>query len=682
MSCHARRNILPFTAIIGQEEMKKALLLNAINPRIGGVLIRGEKGTAKSTAVRALAELLPQIEVSEGCPFNCNPASLQEMCEACAEKMQNGGITAEKRQVRVVDLPLGVTEDRLCGTIDIERAIKEGVKAIEPGILAGVNRGVLYIDEVNLLDDHVADVLLDAAAMGVNVVEREGISLSHPARFILIGTMNPEEGELRPQLLDRFGLQVSVEGIEDVAERMTIVKVAEAFEADPREFRRSCERDLEDLRERVLEAQRLLPSVTISDDILELVVGTCVQMGVRTHRAEITVVRTARTIAAFDGRTEVDAEDVREAMELALPHRMRRKPFEEPKLDQDRLDEAMEHAEQQREERSQDRGEADERPPEQEEDGDGERGEMPDTPPPQGGEVEEQVYDIGTPIDPSRVEMSRRRDRVRRRNLRGRRVETLSATRAGTVLSSRYPTGTRDIALDATLRAAAPYQRRRDRNGLAVAIREDDLRERVRVGRVSTSCLFVVDASGSMGAEKRMEAAKGAVLSMLLDSYQHRDRIGLVAFRGTEADLLLPLCSSVDLARKRLEDLPTGGRTPLQAGLSRGLEALLNERRKNGEMIPMMVLISDGRANSPAGSEVREEVLGLAGEIRANGIHTVVIDTETTGKTPFGIRLGYCREIAEQAGGRYYRIGDLTPEGLREIAAREQTAVSSVSRMG
>ncbi|QSZ67219.1 putative cobaltochelatase [Methanofollis aquaemaris] len=680
MVFHARRHVLPFTAIIGQEEMKKALLLNAINPRIGGVLIRGEKGTAKSTAVRALAALLPEIEVSEGCPFNCNPATLREMCEACAEKMRTGGITAEKRQVRVVDLPLGVTEDRLCGTIDIERAIKEGVRAIEPGILAGVNRGILYIDEVNLLDDHVADVLLDAAAMGVNVVEREGISLSHPARFILIGTMNPEEGELRPQLLDRFGLQVSVEGIEDVAKRMAIVKVAEGFEADPDGFARSCTSEQGDVREKIFEAQRLLPSVTVSDEILELVVGTCVRMGVRTHRAEITVVRTAKTIAAFDGRTEVDAEDVREAMELALPHRMRKKPFEEPKLDREHLDEAMEHAEQQREERSRHQGEADERPPEQE-GGEGEQGGMPDTPPPRGGEVEEQVYDIGTPIDPSGVEMSRRRDRVRRRNLRGRRVETLSATRAGTVLSSRYPNGTGDIALDATLRAAAPYQRRREHNGLAVAIQEGDLRERVRVGRVSTSCLFVVDASGSMGAEKRMEAAKGAVLSMLLDSYQHRDRIGLVAFKGTEADLLLPLSSSVDLARKRLEDLPTGGRTPLQAGLSKGLEALINERRKNGEVIPMMVLISDGRANSPGGSEVRDEIIGLAGEIRANGIRTVVIDTETTGRTPFGIRLGYCRDIAEQAGGRYYRIGDLTPEGLRDIAAREQTAVASPWRM-
>ncbi|HDS62608.1 MAG TPA: putative cobaltochelatase [Methanofollis liminatans] len=671
MSCQARRKILPFTAIVGQDEMKKALILNAINPRIGGVLIRGEKGTAKSTAVRALAELLPEIEVSEGCPFNCNPASAHEMCEACIEKAQNGGIAVKNRQVRVVDLPLGVTEDRLCGTIDIERAIKEGVKAIEPGILAGVNRGVLYIDEVNLLDDHVADVLLDAAAMGVNVVEREGISLAHPARFILIGTMNPEEGELRPQLLDRFGLQVSVEGIEDVGKRMEIVKVAEAFEASPAAFSASCDIEQARIREQIQHAQDLLPQVTISDDLLEVVVSTCVQMGVRTHRAEITVVRTAKTIAAYNGRSEVTTEDIREAMELALPHRMRRKPFEEPKIDQDRLNEAMQNAEQQQKQQDTQEQQSPETSPQRQPEESGERQEPPEPPLPREGEPEERTFAIGSPIDPKRITMPERRDRLRRRNLRGRRVETLSAGNAGAVISSRYPTGTRDIALDATLRAAAPYQRRRDRKGLAVAIRDGDLRERVRVGRVSTSCIFVVDASGSMGAEKRMEAAKGAVLSMLLDSYQHRDRIGLVAFRGTEADLLLPLCSSVDLARKRLEEMPTGGRTPLQAGLSKGLEALLNERRKNGEIVPMMVLISDGRANSPAGGEIREEIFGLAEEIRVNGIHTVVIDTETTAKTPFGLRLGYCQDIAEHAGGRYYRIGDLSAGGIAEIAAFE-----------
>ena len=325
--------------------MKKALILNAINPRIGGVLIRGDKGTAKSTAVRALADILPEIDVISGCPFNCNPSDEREMCSICREMHENGiELECATRQARVVDLPLGVTEDRVVGTIDLEKAIKEGMKAVEPGILASVNRGILYIDEINLLDDHVADVLLDAAAMGVNTVEREGISLSHPAKFILIGTMNPEEGELRPQLLDRFGLQVSVDGIEDIAQRTEIIRIIEEYERNPDFFSEGAEKEQNVLRGKILSAQGMLPEVTISNDLLEMISSTCIEMGVRTHRADITIVRTAKTIAAFDGREEVTTEDVREAMEYALPHRMRRKPFEEPRIDQEKLDESIKDA--------------------------------------------------------------------------------------------------------------------------------------------------------------------------------------------------------------------------------------------------------------------------------------------------------------------------------------------------
>lgn len=331
--------------------MKKALILNAINPRIGGVLVRGDKGTAKSTAVRALADILPEIDIVAGCPFNCNPFDEREMCSICHDIYEKGiELNSTARQVRVVDLPLGVTEDRVVGTIDLEKALKEGMKAVEPGILAAVNRGILYIDEINLLDDHVADVLLDAAAMGVNTVEREGISLSHPAKFILIGTMNPEEGELRPQLLDRFGLQVSVDGIEDIAQRTEIIRIIEEYERNPDFFAEGAEKEQNELRAKILSAQEMLPEVTVSNDLLEMISSTCIEMGVRTHRADITIVRTAKTIAAFDARTEVTMEDVREAMEFALPHRMRRKPFEEPKIDQEKLDESMKNAQEKLEE--------------------------------------------------------------------------------------------------------------------------------------------------------------------------------------------------------------------------------------------------------------------------------------------------------------------------------------------
>lgn len=342
MAHHIRKNILPFTAIVGQDQMKQALILNAINQRIGGVLIRGEKGTAKSTAVRALAEILPVIEIVKGCPFNCNPANEQELCDICNEKIERGeNVETLQKKVQVITLPLGSTEDRVIGTIDIERAIKEGIKALEPGILAGVNRGILYIDEVNLLDDHVVDVLLDSAAMGVNVVEREGISLSHPAKFILIGTMNPEEGELRPQMLDRFGLQVTVEGIADVDDRVAIVRVADEFEVDPHAFMEKYDAEQKRLTEKIVTAKKILPKVRISDEIVRRIAQTCVDMGVMTHRAEITIVRTAKTIAAFNGRDEVTVDDVREAMALALPHRMRKKPFEDPRVDQQKLNDMM-----------------------------------------------------------------------------------------------------------------------------------------------------------------------------------------------------------------------------------------------------------------------------------------------------------------------------------------------------
>ncbi|RXE56259.1 magnesium chelatase [Methanoculleus taiwanensis] len=676
MSSQVQRITLPFTSIIGQDEMKKALLLNAINPRIGGVLIRGEKGTAKSTGVRALAELLPEIDMVKGCPFNCNPFNIREVCDLCAEAAARGeGFEVVRRRVRVVDLPLGVTEDRVVGTIDIERAIKEGIKAIEPGILAQVNRSILYIDEINLLDDHVADVLLDAAAMGVNVVEREGISLSHPSRFILIGTMNPEEGEIRPQLLDRFGLQVHVEGIEDIEQRLAIVKAAEAFEADPEGFRASCEADLAALRGRILEAKAILPRVTISDDLIRLIADTCIQMGVRTHRAEITIVRTAKTIAAFQNRTEVTMDDIREAMELALPHRMRRKPFEEPKIDRDQLNNALENAESKKNDQSENSREPREQPASRPEIGEEQDDRQGEPPPPAGGSPPESLYGVGDPIDANRIDRSRRRDTVRRRSISGRRVETLSARNAGTYISSRFPTGNGDIALDATLRAAAPHQRTRDRQGKAIAVHDQDIRERVRIGKVSTACVFVVDASGSMGAMKRMESAKGAVLSLLLDSYQKRDRIGLVAFRGTEASVLLPLCSSVDLALSHLEEMPTGGKTPLSLGLAKGLETLLHERRKNGEVVPMLVIISDGRANVSANGSVRDEIIGIAEEIRTQGIHTIVIDTEDVKRSAVRMHLGYCREIAEHSAGRYYPIRDLSPETLSEIARSERDSL-------
>ncbi|MFQ6055550.1 MAG: ATP-binding protein [Methanosarcinales archaeon] len=331
------RVLYPFSAIVGQEKMKRALILNAINPSIGGVLIRGQKGTAKSTAVRGLAEILPEIEVVSGCKFSCDPRDPDKYCWECKEKKENNSIKIEKRPMKVVDLPVGATEDRVVGSLDIEKAIKEGLQAFEPGILAQANRGILYVDEINLLDDYVVDALLDAAAMGINTVEREGVSVSHPANFIIVGSMNPEEGELRPQLLDRIALQVEVEGIPDIEQRIEIIERRNKFNKDPMLFRSEYEQDQSALRAKIVRAQQLLPRVTVTGDNLRTIAEICVEFNVDGHRADIMIERAARTNAAYEGRDRITNDDIIEVAEMVLPHRMRKRPFEEEEFSAEQL---------------------------------------------------------------------------------------------------------------------------------------------------------------------------------------------------------------------------------------------------------------------------------------------------------------------------------------------------------
>ena len=335
------RKNYPFTAIVGQDQMKLALLLNVINPRLGGVLIRGEKGTAKSTAVRALAELMPTLRKVRGCRFGCDPNGT-EFCPDCEAKREAGeAFEVIEAPMTVTDLPVSATEDRVVGTLDIEHAIKFGEKKFECGILAQANRNILYVDEVNLLDDHVVDVLLDSAAMGINTVEREGVSYSHPARFTLVGTMNPEEGDLRPQLLDRFALVVDVAGEKDKEQRAEVVRRRLQFEEDPDLFIARYAPQQQELTHRIVEAQKLLKSVTYNNDILMMAVSLSIALGVDGHRADITMLKTAMTLAAFRGRTEVSPEDLKQAAVLVLPHRMRRTPFESGVLDESAIDEIL-----------------------------------------------------------------------------------------------------------------------------------------------------------------------------------------------------------------------------------------------------------------------------------------------------------------------------------------------------
>jgi magnesium chelatase subunit I len=332
--------IFPFTAIVGQEEMKLGLILNVINPSIGGLLIMGEKGTAKSTAVRALAELLPEINVVKGCPFNCDPDGL--LCSGCRETLENEGrLERERKKMKVVELPLGITEDRLIGTLDIEHALKRGEKRFEPGILADANRNFLYVDEVNLLEDHIVDLLLDSAAMGINTVEREGVSFMHPARFMLVGTMNPEEGDLRPQLLDRFGLCVHITSVHDKALRTEILRRKAAFDSNPEEFIAKWDDEQIGLSERILKAKGRLGSIKPSDYMLERIVDITASLNLDGHRADIVMMKAAMALAAFRDRVSISDDDIRDVAQLALSHRMKRLPFEEMGRDAGRLEAAL-----------------------------------------------------------------------------------------------------------------------------------------------------------------------------------------------------------------------------------------------------------------------------------------------------------------------------------------------------
>ena len=675
--------------------MKRALLLNTVNPKIGGVLIRGKKGTAKSTAVRSLAALLPEVNVVRGCPYSCFPEARQGLCQFCEGEPSPGD--AVTHQVRIVDLPVGATEDRLVGSLDIEQAIKSGAKSFEPGLIAAAHRGILYIDEVNLLNDHLVDVLLDAAAMGRNYVEREGISVSHAAQFILVGTMNPEEGDLRPQLLDRFGLAVEVDGALASEDRREVVRRRIEFEAEPHRFVQKWQEAEQAERERLLRSQELLDQVQVSEEILGLITDICFEYEVDGMRGDIVMYKTASTIAAYEGRTEVSVEDVREAAQMALLHRQRRQPFQQPHLVTEQLDSMLDEYQnrnQNREPHDQDSsstedGGDDSDPPDLDQ-------AEPDQPEPESDtEAEsgpfdsgpgEQWFETGDAYSVQSFQLQPPDRRARRST--GRRATTVSDSSVGRYTGARIPSGpVGDLALDATLRAAAPYQLRR-RASLEEAPKEVgeestaatpdpafliepwDLREKVRETQTGSLILFLVDASGSMGAQRRMVAVKGAVLSLLLDAYQRRDRVALISFRGTRADLLLPPTSSVELAQLYLQDMPTGGRTPLSRGLYAALEVLETERLKDRETLPLLVLLSDGRANvSMAGGSAGDATVGdaaketkaMAALVAEKKIQSVVIDTELD-----FIKLGLARQVAEAMGARYLKLEELRADSLAE----------------
>lgn len=603
----------PFSAIVGHDQLRLALLLCAVRPEIGGALIRGEKGTAKSTAVRGLAALLADATGSDA---------------------------------GLVEMPLGATEDRVIGSLDLQRVLRDGEHAFSPGLLARAHGGVLYVDEVNLLHDHLVDVLLDAAAMGRVYIERDGISHSHDARFVLIGTMNPEEGELRPQLLDRFGLTVDVHASRDVDVRVQVIRQRMAYEADPDGFaQRYADADAE-LARRIAAARALVDDVVLPDNELRRIAALCAAFDVDGMRADLVVARTAVAHAAWRGAHTVGEEDIRVAAELALPHRRRRDPFDDPGIDRDQLDEALAQA-----------GSDPEPDPESDPPGGGQSNDTEQEPPqqnsPENGKLQAPRTRPSAP--PSKT--------FRTRTLRvpgvgegapGRRSRARNAS--GSVIAATDPDDAscagHGLHLFATLLSAA------ERAGTGpLRPQPGDVRRAVREGREGNLVIFVVDASGSMAARDRMAAVSGAALSLLRDAYQRRDKVAVITFRQQQARLLLPPTTSAHIAGRRLARFDTGGKTPLAEGLLAARELIVREKARDRARRCLVVVLTDGRAT--AGPDPLGRSRTAAARLVAEGAAAVVVDCETS-----YVRLGLAEQLARHLGAPAVRLEQLHADSL------------------
>jgi len=663
------RPAFPFTAFVDQELFKLALILNAINPKIGGLLVRGEKGAGKSVLVRALADLLPEIEVVMGCPFNCSPNDPTNMCDPCRSRFERGeNLEVERRKMRVITLPIGATEDRVVGTLDLEKVLREGVRALQPGILAEVNQNILYVDEINLLPDHIVDSILDAAAMGWNLVEREAISVSHPSRFLLVGTMNPEEGDLRPQLLDRLPMSVTIKGVADEAQRTEIIKRNLEFERDPSAFADKYENDQKQLMGRIVKARELLPKVTVPDVFLNGVAKMAISLQVDGHRPDIVITKAATAIAAFEGRTSVETYDMQRAAVLALGHRTRRGGFEEPASPQDvaaSYDKALEEARREEEIKSQQTRRESQRhnrpargsksggdstssrsmkaagtsgPPKAlsrldraarsvkdsakrfissmsrvPSDRSTKEGKRRDEASQQGMDQGQVRYgpplrSKGAPLGWGERILSKFRPsschlRLPVERFITRKRRSVIAKRAPTVVTlkrGRYayyevpPQPSDDVAFLPTIQSAAIRGGAR-REKVKVEVLPEDLRTKVHEYKAPSLIVLLLDSSGSMVSN--LPYVTEAILAFHEDAYKHRDRVGLVTFKGNDAYVLRHPTTNLKLIEGDVARIAMSGYTPLAAGLMKAWEVVIQETRRNKDVMPLVVLITDGKAN-------------------------------------------------------------------------------------
>ncbi|MDR3223479.1 MAG: ATP-binding protein [Methanobrevibacter sp.] len=694
-----KENIFPFTAIVGQEKVKKALILNAINPSIGGILIKGDVGTGKTTAVRAMSNLLPKVETVEGSPFNANKDEYFDFqLYKFHNKTREDEIKTIKKSMKIVELPLGATEDRVIGSINIEKGLKEGVKQLEPGILANAHNNILYIDEINLLDDNLVDILLDSAAFGINTIEREGISFKHPSKFILIGTMNPKEGELRKQLSDRIGLKISVSGIEDIGEKIKIMKYRYSFEKNPILFKEKFkDREIE-LEEKIKNAIKKLDKVEIKDDLVRIIATITNNLGLEGHRKDIAILKTSKTIAAFEGNSIVSYDNVVEAFELVLGEYPN--CVDNPQNNENQNKETQENSKDEKKgmedknnhniNKNEDNENENENEDNENEDNENEDNENEDNENEDNENENEDNNENQNNIENENLSNQEQKEfkfetneNLRVNNqielnkflteelekdinkmlvLKGREKEKAygtkvnSKTEKGKYVKTKFSQNYDDIAIDGTLRAAAIHSKDK------ITVKKEDLRKKIRKHKARASIAIVMDMSGSMMSDEKINKIRGILNNVIRNINKNKDKLTVIGFKGKESEIIIPNTKRPISFLNKLEKIKVGGTTPMATGLKKGYE-ILKKEKKDGEFIPMLILLSDGMPNvgiknsdlkNITGSPIKD-VLAIGGQLAEDKIYTIIIDFEKKIKQGRNVNL----ELAIISNGRYYDLEDV-----------------------